>query len=58
MPDAIKKPMGKAATQKRLLISEEDIRRRAYELYDQRGREDGHDIADWLTAETELKKAA
>jgi len=29
------------------------IRRRAYELYEQREREDGHDVEDWLRAEEE-----
>jgi len=33
---------------------EEEIRRRAYALYEQRGREDGHDVDDWLRAEVEL----
>jgi Protein of unknown function (DUF2934) len=33
---------------------EEEIRRRAYELYDERGREDGHDVEDWLRAEAEI----
>jgi hypothetical protein len=33
---------------------EHQIRLRAYELFEERGREDGHDIADWLQAETEL----
>ena len=33
---------------------EVEIRRRAYELYEQRGREDGHDLDDWLRAETEI----
>ena len=33
---------------------EERIRRRAYELYVVRGGEHGHDIDDWLQAETEL----
>ncbi|MBZ5571834.1 MAG: DUF2934 domain-containing protein [Acidobacteriia bacterium] len=33
---------------------EEEIRRRAYALYEQRGREEGHDIDDWLHAEAEL----
>ena len=32
---------------------EEEIRHRAYELYEQRGREDGHDLDDWLRAEGE-----
>lgn len=33
---------------------EDRIRTRAYELYEQRGREDGRDIEDWLRAEAEL----
>jgi hypothetical protein len=33
---------------------EERIRRRAYELYDQRGRVDGFDLDDWLRAEREI----
>ena len=33
---------------------EEEIRRRAYELYEKRGREDGHDLDDWLRAEAEI----
>jgi hypothetical protein len=33
---------------------EEVIRRRAYELYEARGREDGHDLEDWFRAETEI----
>lgn len=37
---------------------EEEIRRRAYVLYEQRGREDGHDTDDWLRAETELTAQA
>ncbi len=35
---------------------EDEIRRRAYELYEQRGREDGHDVEDWLRAEEEIKQ--
>ena len=30
------------------------IRRRAYELYEKRGREDGHAEEDWLRAEAEI----
>jgi hypothetical protein len=37
---------------------EEEIRRRAYAFYEQRGREDGHDIDDWLRAEEELTAQA
>ncbi len=33
---------------------EEQIRRRAYELYEARGRKDGHDLDDWLQAKTEI----
>jgi hypothetical protein len=33
---------------------EERIRLRAYELYEARSREDGHDLDDWLQAEGEL----
>jgi hypothetical protein len=33
---------------------EERIRRRADELYEQRGRQEGHDIEDWLQAEAEI----
>lgn len=32
----------------------EQIRRRAHELYEARGQEDGHDIEDWLQAEAEI----
>jgi len=33
---------------------DQEIRIRAYELYEQRGRENGHDVDDWLQAEAEL----
>lgn len=33
---------------------EEQIRRRAYELYEQRGRHDGFSEQDWLHAESEI----
>jgi hypothetical protein len=33
---------------------EEQIRLRAYQLYETRGREDGHDLDDWLQAEAEI----
>jgi len=31
---------------------------RAYELFEERGREPGRDVDDWLRAEHELKKAS
>jgi hypothetical protein len=33
---------------------EQEIRRRAYEIYLERGEEPGHDLEDWLQAEREL----
>ena len=38
---------------------EHEIRLRAQELYEERGREDGHEEEDWLRAEAEItnKKA-
>jgi hypothetical protein len=36
---------------------EEQIRLRAYELYEARGRGDGHDVEDWLEAEAEINGA-
>ncbi|HTN94440.1 MAG TPA: DUF2934 domain-containing protein [Gallionella sp.] len=32
------------------------IAKRAYELYERRGRRDGHAIQDWLRAEREIRK--
>jgi hypothetical protein len=36
-------------------ISEEDIRRRAYELYEARNGNGGDPVADWYDAERELR---
>ena len=33
---------------------EHQIRLRAQELYEARGREDGHELDDWLRAEAEI----
>jgi len=33
----------------------EQIRRRAYELFETRGRESGFELVDWLAAEREIK---
>jgi hypothetical protein len=33
---------------------EEEIRKRAYELFEARGREEGHELEDWLRAEEEI----
>jgi hypothetical protein len=36
----------------------EQVRRRAYELYEARGGEDGHALDDWLRAEAEITDKA
>lgn len=33
---------------------DEEIRRRAYELYEERGRQQGLEVQDWVRAETEI----
>jgi hypothetical protein len=33
---------------------DDQIRRRAYELYEERGRTDGAELEDWVRAETEV----
>lgn len=35
-------------------IIEEQIRARAYALFEERGREEGHDWEDWFRAEEEI----
>ncbi len=35
-------------------LTEEIIRMRAYQLFEERGCEHGHDMDDWLQAETEV----
>ena len=37
-------------------IPNEDIAKRAYDLYETRGLENGHDVEDWLRAEQELEE--
>ncbi len=31
------------------------IRRRAYEIFEERGRQSGHDVEDWIQAEREIE---
>jgi len=54
---AAKKPPATETEEPQGLKSQ--IRRRAFELYQERGREDGHQLDDWLLAEEEItiKKA-
>jgi len=48
-------PTRKLESQEATLELEGEIRLRAYELWEQRNRGDGHDMQDWLDAETELR---
>ena len=47
---------GKVATMPGGVPSQDMIRARAYELYENRGREPGQDEQDWLRAEQEILK--
>ncbi len=38
-----------------LSLTEEQIRQRAYEIYESRGRQDGAHESDWFAAEAELR---
>ena len=42
--------------QVRYVPSDTEISERAYEIYLDRGGEDGHNIEDWLQAESELSQ--
>ena len=39
-------------------VRDEDIRRRAYEIYLERGEQPGGELDDWLQAERELEDGA
>jgi hypothetical protein len=47
---------GTAAMTPDTVASQDRIRKRAYELYEIRGREPGQDERDWLRAEQEILK--
>jgi hypothetical protein len=40
---------------KQAAITEDDVRRRAYEFYLKRGTNPGDEVGDWLQAERELR---
>ena len=44
--------------QQRQEVSRDEIARRAYEIYVQRGSENGMDVEDWLRAEKEVSGQA
>ena len=37
------------------VVTHEDIAQLAYTIYENRNREDGHDLEDWLQAERDLQ---
>jgi hypothetical protein len=39
-------------------LNNDQIRRRAYEIYQERGGLPGHELEDWLQAESEFESAA
>ena len=53
-PDATKKQPTTGISELQELELEYQIRLRAYELYEARGRKDGHQVEDWLRAEEEI----
>ncbi len=53
--DTIRKTLTKSGAPPPSL--EEHIRHRAYELYEARGREDGHELNYWLRAEEEVTQS-
>ena len=52
--DVTKKPPATVTSDQQDL--EHQIRLRAHELYEAGGREDGHELDDWLRAEEEIKE--
>ncbi len=53
-PDTTKKPQATVTSEPQQLELEDQIRLRAYELYEARGNEDGHEQEDWFRAKEEV----
>jgi hypothetical protein len=51
--DPTRKSQIKIITQSNPNLADQ-IRHRAYELYEARGREEGHELEDWFRAEAEI----
>lgn len=57
MPSEVRRrPEATAVEDQPIRPSEDTIRDRAYRKFDERGREPGHDLDDWLQAERELQE--
>jgi len=54
--DATKKQPTTGISELQKFGLEYQIRLRAYELYEARGREDGHELDDWLRAEEDFRE--
>lgn len=48
------KDQGSSSDPKKMNL-EGQVRQRAYELYEERGRRDGHQMEDWIQAEEEVR---
>lgn len=48
-------PYNGGSTPERVTGGEEAVRRRAYEIWEQRGRQHGRDADDWFRAESEVR---
>jgi hypothetical protein len=55
-PDATKKQPTTGISKLQEFELEYEIRLRAYELYEKRGREDGRELDDWLRAKEEIRE--
>jgi Protein of unknown function (DUF2934) len=51
-----KKSPTRVSSEPQDLQLEDQIRQRAYALYEERGQEDGHELEDWLRAEEEIRE--
>lgn len=51
--DTVRKPQTSIAIKPNPSLADQ-IRRRAYELYEERGRQEGRELEDWLRAEEEV----
>jgi hypothetical protein len=54
MPDKLTSVLTAKTEESSPELTEELIRVRAYQLYEERGCGKGHDLDDWLRAETEI----
>jgi hypothetical protein len=56
LPAKIPAPFAYQESKRELELDEEQVRCRAYELYEKRGRENGHDVDDWMEAKSEIAR--